>query len=262
MSREDSSENGTNGTLSQAPARTESTMTDSVLCVIPAKRRSRRLSGKNLRPLAGVPLILHTIRSALQARRVDRVVVSTDCTEIAEVAARAGADVPSLRRPHQSDDDVHASVPVIDMLARLGGADRFSYCAMLLPTAPLRPTSAIDDVIELSQRTQHNVVSVAPVGKHLLHLRTFAPDGTLETVADKVPLNFQSDAAPALYALNGSVYCAPSRELIEHGSYHYGHPLGYAMPASASVDIDSEDDFQLAERLIASIEARDAGARA
>ncbi len=235
-------------------------MTASVLCVIPAKRRSRRLSRKNLRPLAGVPLVLHSVRAALAADGIVHVAVSTDCPEIAELCTAEGADVPALRDARHSRDDVHASVPVIDLLQALGGASRFSHCAMLLPTSPLRGVKAIEDVVSLSTRHHHNVVSVTPLGKNLLHLRVIDEDGALRPIADKVPRNFQSDAAPALYALNGSVYCAPSAELIEHRSFHYGEPLAYAMSAANSVDVDTEADLELAETLLRGLGSRSRGA--
>ena len=76
-----------------------------VLAIIPARGGSKGLPGKNLRPLAGHPLIAYSIAAGLQATLVDRVICSTDSTEIADVARQYGAEIPFLRPPELAQDD-------------------------------------------------------------------------------------------------------------------------------------------------------------
>ena len=218
-----------------------------VLCVIPAKGHSRRLPGKNLRPVAGIPLVVRSVQQALESSQFEAVVVSTDSDEIAARSREAGALVPQLRPLEDSGPEVHAAVPVLHTLEQLGGARRFEYCSMLLPTSPLRDASSIAAVVDWSRRERRNVVSVVPLGKNLLHLRTRDAEGRLHCVTSEVPKNFQTNAAPLLYGLNGSIYCAPSRELLRHRSFHYGEPLGFVMDPLRSIDIDTGVDLELAE---------------
>ena len=222
-------------------------MRPKILTVIPAKGSSRRLQGKNMRLLAGKPLLRHTLDQAQGSTLVDDLYVSTDSEEIRDYCAATGALVPFLREGEHAADDVHASVPVLDMLERLGGTDRYSHCVMLLPTAPLRTSADIDAVIRLSVERQTNVVSVCPLGKSLFHLRSLDRDGCLVPVTPKVRLNLQSQDVPPLYLLNGSVYCAPTGPLLQARTFHYGRPLAHVMQPEASIDIDTQHDLHMAQ---------------
>lgn len=221
-----------------------------VLCVVPAKARSARLPGKNMRELAGRPLLAHTLEHARASRRIDRVVVSTDSPAIRDFCQLHGVSVPFLRPARQSAADVHASVPVLDALERMGGADAWTHCVMLLPTSPLRPAGAVDAVIERSIRDEANVLSVTRLGKSLLHLRSIDGEGGLQPVSQEVRVNFQSGDAPELHYLNGSIQCAPSAALLRHRTFHYGAPLAFPMEPGTVVDVDTEADLRLAELLL------------
>jgi CMP-N,N'-diacetyllegionaminic acid synthase len=220
-----------------------------VVAIIPAKGRSVRVPGKNLRLLAGRPLFAHTIEQARRSRLLHEVYVSTDSEEIKALAEASGAAVPFMRPPELAADDVHGSAPILDMLEKLGGAARYAYCVQLLPTSPLRSAATIDAVVQLSIARAANVLSVTP-GKTVFHLRTVAEDGTLQAVLDQYRgvYNFQSEGTRVV-SLNGAVYCAPVAQLLEHRSFQYGSPLAYVMDPVEAIDIDSERDFQIAERL-------------
>lgn len=224
-------------------------MSRRVLAVIPAKGRSHRLRGKNMAPLAGRPLVGHTVLAALASLSLDDVCVSTDCLSVARYCESLGARVPFLRDPAHAADDVHAAVPVLDMLERLGGADVYSHCVLLLPTSPLRRSESIDRVVGMSIEHETNVLSVTPVGKSLQHLRHVHVDGRLDSVTERVLRNFQDQDVTPLYALNGSVYCAPVAQLLEHGTYHYGRPLAYRMDPIEAIDINTPEELALAEAL-------------
>ena len=138
-----------------------------VLAVIPARGGSKRLPGKNLRPLGGHPLIAWSIEDGLAAKRIDRVIVSTDDPATADVARREGAEVPFMRPPALAGDRI-ADTPV---LAHAAGwlSDREDWTAdaivLLRPTTPFRTDDLIDRCIErLIELEADSVRSVRNVG--------------------------------------------------------------------------------------------------
>ena len=224
-------------------------MNKPVVAIIPAKGYSRRVPNKNMRPFNGKPLVFHTIEQALKSQFIDEVYVSTDKPEIKAYCESCGARVPFLRPTELSRDDVHGSVPILHMLEKLGGANKYSYCVQLLPSNPLKTARTNDEVVRLSKERQTNVLSVTPFGKTMFHLRTISAAGVLERVTREVVYNVQTQDMTELYYLNGAVYSAPVEELLLHRTYHYGTPLGYAMDPIEAFDIDTETDFIVAETL-------------
>jgi CMP-N,N'-diacetyllegionaminic acid synthase len=224
---------------------------DRVVAIIPAKARSRRVPGKNMRAFNGRPLVAYTIEAAVQSRLVDDVYVSTDDHAIATFAETCGAGVPFLRPAELAGDDVHSSVPILHMLEQVGGAAKYAFCVQLLPSAPLKTARTIDAIVARSRERAANVLSVTPFGKTLHHLRTLAADGKLERVTAEAAYNFQTPASPGLFYLNGAIYCAPVAALLAHRTFQYGAPTAYVMDELEAIDIDTEHDFTVAERLAA-----------
>ncbi len=224
-------------------------MSKPVIAIIPAKANSRRVPKKNMRPFNGQPLVYYTIQRALESHELDEVYVSTDSQEIQEYAKHLGVRVPFLRQPEHSGDEVHAVVPVLDMLERLGGATVYSYCVLLSPTFPLRKTQTIDAVVRLAKSRNRNVLSVTPTGKIAPHFRVLNAENILQPVTAEMVYNFQTQDAPQVVYINGSTYCAPASELLWQRTFQYGMPLGYVMNPIEAVDIDTNLDFLIAERL-------------
>jgi len=143
----------------------------------------------------------------------------------------------------------------LDMLERLGGAARYAYCVSLPPTFPLRRPETIDTVVRLSKAHGRNVLSVTPTGKIIHHMRTISPEGSLVPVAKEAVYNFQTQDAAQLVYINGAAYCAPVEALLEHRTFQYGAPIPHLMDLIESMDIDTEADFLLAERLAGATES-------
>lgn len=120
-----------------------------IVAIIPARGGSKGLPRKNILPLSGKPLIAHTIAHALAARRVDRTIVSTDDSEIAEIAKRWGADVPFVRPAELATDDATTEVVLQHALEWLESVERkrVDIVVLLEATSPLRRPGLIDDVI-------------------------------------------------------------------------------------------------------------------
>jgi CMP-N,N'-diacetyllegionaminic acid synthase len=136
-----------------------------VLAVVPARGGSKGLPGKNIRPLAGLPLVAHSLRAAAAMRTVTRCVVSTDDPEIARVATEHGGDVPWLRPADLAADDTPMAPVLRHALLAVEEAEGRPYDALVLldPTSPARVPAEIDAAVEelLASTDLDGVVSVS-----------------------------------------------------------------------------------------------------
>ena len=117
-----------------------------VLAIIPARGGSKGVSRKNIMVVAGKPLIAWTIEEAIKSRFIDRVVVSSDDSEIIEISRELGANVPFVRPREMAEDDTPMITPVVHLLNKL--PDNYDYSVLLQPTSPLRTVQDIDECIK------------------------------------------------------------------------------------------------------------------
>ena len=227
-----------------------------MIVVVPARGGSKGLARKNVLPLAGVPLIQHTLNTALTARHVTRVIVSTDDDEIAAVAAAIdGVEVP-FRRPADLAADTASAVDVylhaVDWIEKAEGCQIGVLCA-LLPTSPLRIAADIDAAIECFDRHQAEVVLSVQQVKPLAWHQQMDSDSRLTALGNLSPqaaiANRQAHG-PAPVVLNGSIYVLDVATLRRTRSYFGPKTYGYLMPPERSIDIDGVDDFLMAEALL------------
>ena len=139
-----------------------------ILGVITARGGSKRLPGKNIRPLGGKPLIAWTAEAALESRFIKRVLLSTDDPQIAEVVQKWGVEVPFIRPASLAQDDT-PHIPVLEhaihWLKENQGACP-DYLFILQPTSPLRTAEDIDSAIEIAiQKNADAVIGVCEVQK-------------------------------------------------------------------------------------------------
>lgn len=221
------------------------------IATICARGGSKGLPGKNIRPFAGKPLIAHSIAFALQHPAVSAVYVSTDDTEIARVAQDAGAVVPYLRPPELARDDT-PKLPVIEHLVTHLEAQGQSITRVidLQPTSPLRAPEDLDCCLQLADAPAAPglVLTVFDSGFNpYFNLVEAQPDGSVSISKGGGLAARQS--APAVWALNGSIYVW-RRDALTHAASHglwSVQVAAHVMPPQRSVDIDTADDFALAE---------------
>lgn len=224
-----------------------------VLAVIPARGGSKGIPRKNVRPLAGKPLVAWTIEAALQSQMLSRVIVSTDDEEIANVARERGTETPFLRPRELAQDDSSSMSVVLHTVQWLEEQEHFSpdYVLLLQPTSPFRNAQDIDTAVELAE-TQHAaaVVSVCEAERHPYLCKRILDGGTL---ADFVPNNLEyqrrQDLPPA-FVLNGAIYLNRRESLLCDQTFLPSGTLAYVMPAERSLDIDSPWDWHLAELIL------------
>jgi CMP-N,N'-diacetyllegionaminic acid synthase len=210
----------------------------SFLGVITARAGSVRIPGKNLVPLAGVPLIAYTLQAAKESRHLDRVVVSTDGDHIAAVAREYGVDV--IERPSELAGSAGRSVDAV--LHAVAAVDSsFTDVVLLQPTSPLRTARHVDEAIEMyvAQAAQ-SLVSVCPA-RPLRSLRRVDGDGDAQSIA--AVANGQDDQ---LFRLNGAVYINEIASLTP-ATIMNENRLAFVMDEMSSVDIDETLDLAVAE---------------
>lgn len=219
---------------------------DKVLAVIAARGGSKGLVRKNVRELAGKPVIAWSIEAAAQSGFIDRTIVSTDDAEICDTARRHGADVPFLRPVDLAGDDAPIVPTLLHAADTLPGGYR--YVVLLQPTSPLRIGADIDGAIKLCQAGQAPAcVSVTPAPKTYWAVELDGA-GRLVPLFDKIEKRRQE--LPAVYQPNGAVYVAELAWLKSQRDFYTSQTLGFVMPPERSVDIDTMQDFLLAEALL------------
>ena len=217
-----------------------------VLGVITARGGSKGVLAKNVRSIAGHPLLYWTIEAARQAGRIDRLILSSDDREIMRIAAELGCEVPFVRPANLAQDDTPGVLPVLDALERVSGYD---IVVLLQPTSPLRSAADIDACINLVEHSAAPAcVSVTLVDEHPYWMYWLRPGGQLERVITDERANAtRRQDLPPVYRPNGAVYVARIPWLRQTRNFLSDDTFGYAMPAERSLDIDTEDDLVRAE---------------
>jgi CMP-N-acetylneuraminic acid synthetase len=230
-----------------------------VLGVITARGGSKGIPGKNLKPLAGRPLLAYTIEAARESRAFDRVVLSTDDSAIADAARALGCEVPFMRPPELARDETPHLPVLTDAIVRLRDRDDYRADAVMIlqPTSPLRRAEDIRESIALLERTgADSVVSVSEVPAHYNPMRTLRLDdramATLFVTGQPVRtrINRRQDM-PQAWTMNGAVYLFRTALLDGEDPTLYGdRTAAYSMPAPYGLSIDDLDDWINAEHAL------------
>lgn len=225
-----------------------------MIAIIPARGGSKGLPGKNIKELCGKPLIAYTIEAALGAEEIDRVIVSTDSMEIAEIAEKYGAEVPFMR-PAELANDTASAVDVylhaVSFVEQQTGIvmDKFM---VLLPTAPLRKAEHIKEALGLFRASKANtLVSMkeadTPISwyfeKDEIGRVHNAELGKYNAIANR-------QCNQKYYIPNGAIYILDTKLLRSKRTYYDDNTFAYIMSAEESVDIDYEFEFEMAEYLM------------
>lgn len=225
-----------------------------ILGIIPARSSSKRIPRKNIALLNGKPLISYTIQSALGSAYLDRVIVSTDDKEIAEVAEKYGAEVPFLRPEHLSGDDIGPDFVVYQhAIKALAEKEKYipDIIVELQPTSPLRSAVDIDAVIKKLLTTKADaVVTVSETKNHPFLMRTLSGDRVQKYVAYDDTRYARRQDYPKIYELNGAVLAVTYEQLMDRNNDIGDDTRAIVMPIERSIDIDEPMDLALAELLL------------
>lgn len=227
-----------------------------VLGLTLARGGSKSVLKKNVRPIAGIPLIAYTIAEARRSRRLTRYLVSTDDEEIQQVARQYGADVPFLR-PALLATDTASSVSALQHAvtwAEEHDKCRYDYVVELMCTNPMKTSADIDAVIEkLITTGADSVIGMIQLeDHHPIRIKQIVDDRIVDFCLPEVPESRRQDLKPLAFIRNGSIYGLKRDVLMVQGR-RYGTPDSrpYVMPATRSVNVDTPIDFMIAEALLA-----------
>lgn len=227
-----------------------------ILALILARGGSKRLPGKNIRPLSGKPLLAWSIEAALACPAIGRVVVSTDSQEIADVARSHGAQVPFLRPPALAADSstsADAALHALDVLAAQG--QEYDAVMLLEPTSPLRARGDLAGVADLLARRWDETDAVVTVGA--VHLEQPEVMKRMDGAGYLLPWVGSASApgSPALFPY-GVAYAVKVSALRATRTFYPPRVLGYPLQRWQNYEVDDEIDFVCIEAILAHLKGQ------
>lgn len=222
-----------------------------VLAVITARGGSKGVPGKNVKLLGGKPLLAWTAERALSARSVSRAVLSTDDDAIARCGREHGLDVPFMR-PAALAADASPTLPVLQhAVERVESAnERYDVICLLQPTTPFRSPGLIDACVQkFAEEDADSLVTVERVpDEHNPEWVFFERGGALALATGRdEPIPRRQELPPA-FCRTGSIYLVRRDVLMIQGSLYGRRIVGFETPAGSSVNIDTQADWERAER--------------
>ena len=228
----------------------------SIVALICARGGSKGLPGKNIRPLAGRPLIAWAITQARAVARVNRVIVSTDSADIAAVAREHGAEVPFIRPAELAQDQSpewlvwrHA----LDYLKQSAGT--YPDGLMVVPaTAPLRAVEDLEHCLDAYEKGDADVV-ITVTDAHrspYFNMVRSNPDGTVGLVIPPDGAVVRRQDAPAVFDMTTVAYVARPGFIMTRNGLFEGKVRSVHVPVERAIDIDTLLDFRIAECLMSS----------
>lgn len=199
--------------------------------------------------MAGKPLIAWTILAAKESQYLDACIVSTEDEEICQVAKTYGAEVPFLRPMELAQDDTASIDVVLDVMGRLPDYD---YIVLLQPTSPFRTAADIDGAIAYCMEHGGESCVAITEAEHSPHwMYTLNESGGMRPLLEiSQEKSYQRQLLPKVYRLNGAVYVCSYDMLKRERGFIGKNTVGYVMPQERSYDIDTLQDFEIAEILL------------
>jgi CMP-N-acetylneuraminic acid synthetase len=225
-----------------------------VLGIIPARGGSKGVPGKNIRMLAGQPLIAWTIMAAQQCTMLNRVIVSTDDEQIKSVAQDFGAEVPFLRPPEYAQDTSLDMEVYLHAIHWLQNNENFipDIVVWLRPTSPLRTHLDIDAAVTLLLEKDAPVVrAVCPVEHHPYWMKRLENERLAPIFQGISEYDYpQRQLLPPVYRITGAIDITRTANTLQSDTLYGQDIYAYVMPSERSIDIDNELDFVIAEYLM------------
>ncbi len=217
-----------------------------ILAIIPARGGSKGVPRKNIRLLAGKPLIAWTIEEAKKSKYIDRLILSSEDDEIVQTAKDFGCEVPFIRPAELALDNTPGIEPVIHAIDTI--TEKYDYVLLLQPTSPLRKVEDIDLCIEKCiESAVPACVSICEVDHSPYWMFVKDEQKRLKPIIKMEGQFSRRQELPPVYRLNGAIYIALCDYVRDKRSFLSDKTIGYEMSVNNSLDIDTEYDFKLAE---------------
>lgn len=223
----------------------------SIIAIITARGGSKGLPRKNIRELAGKPLIAYSIQAALECPHIDRCIVSTEDSEIKRISINCGAEV--IDRPTELAQDSSTSQAVVKHVletVRYQNSTLPDYFVLLQPTSPLRNAGHLTECIEMFMGSQYrSAISVTEAGHHPFKMLTFKDDKLIPLFGREY-LDMPRQLLPEVFRQNGAIYLMSSEVFLKEYAFFADTAMPYLMSEYDSIDIDSEMDLLIAEAVM------------
>lgn len=219
---------------------------------IPARGGSKSIPHKNLQLLGGVPLIVHTIRAAIESGVLERVILNTDDEEIAAAAREWGCETPFMRPANLASDESHVMEVTLHAIRWFEENEQYypEYFMLLQPTSPFRSAQDIRAAARTARLNDADaVVSVMEVKHHPYWTKSIDRQGRLHKFIDSKLADSRRQGLTSVYCLNGAIYLVRRRVLLLKHTWCPDGAYAHVMPASRSLDIDDADDLAMARVL-------------
>lgn len=223
----------------------------SILAIIPARGGSKGIPKKNIISLAGKPLIAWTIEEAKKSKYIDRLILSSDDTEIMDVARKWGCEVP-FRRPASLAKDSSPSIDaILHAIRKL--KESYDYMILLQTTSPMRSCKDIDGAIEkcISSGADSCVSVLKPKKSPFWSYRTDSKGRMVPLI--RIELIKRRQDLPQTYCLNGAIYVEKIKWMLKSGTLIGKNTIPFVMDDKSSFDIDNSFERDIAEFIIKKI---------
>ena len=217
------------------------------IALIPARGGSKGIYRKNIKIFNSKPLIYWSIKTALESKYIDRVIVSTNDEEIAQISRSFSAEVPFMRPEIFAEDDSPSINTVIHALKNLPDVDNV---LLMQPTSPLRRVIDIEGIFKMrSKFNSDSAVSLTETDKHPDLFFKIDTKNRIKQFSDKLQF-LPRQLYPKNFILNGALYLSTSKSILDNNSFISSNTVGYIMPREYSIDIDTQLDWEIAEFLM------------
>ena len=217
------------------------------IALIPARGGSKGILRKNIKLFNTKPLIYWSIKKAFESSFIDRVIVSTEDDEIADIARSFSAEVPFVRPKELAEDHSLGIEPVIHALENLSN---IKNVLLMQPTSPLRRTCDIDGIFKLrSKLNAESAVSVSKAKKNIDLFFNMDAKNRIYSFSSNLKLAPRQEYKDT-YNLNGSLYLSSKESIINNRSFITSDTVGYIMSEEYSIDIDTPLDWEIGEFLM------------
>jgi CMP-N,N'-diacetyllegionaminic acid synthase len=221
---------------------------DTLLVIIPARKGSKGIPGKNKKMLNGKPLIQYTIDVAKKIFPITSICISTDDPEIQQIGIENGLNVPDLRPDYLSNDASSARDVILYEVLKTGR--KIDTIVYLQPTSPLRTTQNIQEAINLYDRDLMDMLVSVTNTKANPYFNLFEEDENENLVLSKMHKSKSRQEAPAVFQFNGAIYIINFESITRSEIAEFKKIKKYEMHKENSIDIDEPMDWILAEILL------------
>ena len=224
-------------------------MVGKTICIIPARKNSKRIKNKNIVLFDGNPMIYWTIKAAINSKIFDRIVVSTDCEKIAEISIKLGIEVPFLRN-NLADDFTPVSEVTLSALEQSEKYwnEKYEIVVQMMPNCPNRDEHTITDAYNYFNNNECNFLLSSSKFLSMIPWWSFTIDKDNKPIynfPDK--LNKRSQDLDDNYCITGALWIAKSESLKKEKDFHGKNHKAYPLDWISAIDIDTPEDLKIAE---------------